>query len=65
MRAATLIAPVIAAERRLVAVERRIVGAPSRGLDVDFDDLARSIEVSEEEILDDLLYPSDHTAARR
>jgi hypothetical protein len=57
MRSATLLAPVTAAERHLVAVERRITAAPRRSIEIDFEELVRSLEISEEEILDDLRYP--------
>jgi hypothetical protein len=57
MRTATLLAPVSAAERRLIS-------APTRRLEINREDLIRSIEISEDEILDDLLYPADHRAVR-
>jgi hypothetical protein len=57
MRTATLFAPVIAAEKRLVSL-------PGRRFEVDRKELSRSIEISEDEILDDLLYPADRRAVR-
>jgi hypothetical protein len=50
MRAISLIAPALLAETRYV--------------EVDPQQVARSIRVSDEEILDDLLYPADHGAVR-
>jgi hypothetical protein len=46
MRLASLIAPALLAETRYVEV------VPEQ--------IARSVRVTEEEILDDLLYPADH-----
>lgn len=51
MRAISLIAPALLAETRYV--------------DLDPQQIARSIRVSDEEILDDLLYPADHTAVQK
>jgi hypothetical protein len=51
MRAISLIAPALLAETRYV--------------DLDPQQIARSIRVSDEEILDDLLYPADHTTVRK
>jgi hypothetical protein len=48
MRAISLIAPALLAETRYVEL------VPEQ--------IARSVRVSEEEILDDLLYPADHNA---
>jgi hypothetical protein len=50
MRAISLIAPALLAETRYVEL------VPEQ--------IARSVRVSEEEILDDLLYPADHNAVR-
>jgi hypothetical protein len=50
MRAISLIAPALLAETNYVQL------IPEQ--------IARSVQVSEEEILDDLLYPADHTAPR-
>jgi hypothetical protein len=58
MRPMTLLAPVIEAERRVIANERQ-------RFELDVDALTDGFEVSEEEILDDLLYPADHRAPRR
>jgi hypothetical protein len=54
----TLLAPVIEAERRVIANERQ-------RFELDVDALTDGFEVSEEEILDDLLYPADHRAPTR
>jgi phosphohistidine phosphatase SixA len=62
MRTATLLAPVIAAEKRLLSAPRRVLPAPSRRLEIDWEHLIRSVEISDDEILDDLLYPADHRA---
>jgi hypothetical protein len=51
MRAISVIAPTLLAETRYV--------------ELDPQQIARSIQVSHEEILDDLLYPADHNAVRR
>jgi hypothetical protein len=51
MRAISLIAPALLAETRYV--------------DLVPEQIARSVRVSEEEILDDLLYPADHSAVRK
>jgi hypothetical protein len=51
MRAISLIAPALLAETRYVEL------VPEQ--------IARSVRVSEEEILDDLLYPGDHSAVRK
>jgi hypothetical protein len=48
MRAISLIAPALLAETRYVEL------VPEQ--------IARSVRISEEEILDDLLYPADHSA---
>jgi hypothetical protein len=50
MRALSLLAPALEVERRY--------------LEVDEMELIGSFEITEEEILDDLLYPADHRAAR-
>jgi len=57
MRTATLFAPVSAAEKRLVS-------APRRRFEIDREELLRSIAITDDEILDDLLYPADHRAVR-
>jgi len=44
--------------RPVIAVERRVTAAPGRRLGVSSQDLVDSVEISEAEILDDLLYPS-------
>jgi hypothetical protein len=51
MRAISLIAPALLAETRYV--------------DLIPEQIARSVRVSEEEILDDLLYPADHSAVSK
>jgi hypothetical protein len=62
LRTATLFAPVIAAEKRLVSAPKRFLSAPTSPFEINRADLIPSVEISEEEILDDLLYPSDHRA---
>jgi chromosome condensin MukBEF MukE localization factor len=51
MRAISLIAPALLAETRYVEL------VPEQ--------IARSVRISEDEILDDLLYPADHSAVRK
>jgi hypothetical protein len=51
MRAISLIAPALLAETRYVEL------VPEQ--------IVRSVRISEEEILDDLLYPADHSAVRK
>jgi hypothetical protein len=58
MRPTTLLAPVIEVERRVIAAERQRFA-------IAVDELTGGFEISEEEILDDLLYPSDHLAPQR
>ena len=64
MRTATLLAPVIAAEKRLISAPRLVLPPPRRRLEIDRQELIRSVEISDDEILDDLLYPADHRAVR-
>ena len=49
--------------RPVIAVERRVTAAPGRRLGVSSQDLVDSVEISEAEILDDLLYPSRRPGA--
>jgi hypothetical protein len=49
MRAQALLAPAAAVEKRY--------------LELDEEELIGSVEITQEEILDDLLFPSDHRAA--
>jgi hypothetical protein len=65
MRAATLLAPVIEAEKRLISAPGRVLPFPGRRFEIDHEELARSVEISDEEILDDLLYPADHHSLSR
>jgi hypothetical protein len=58
MRPTTLLSPLIAAERRVIAAEKR-------HLEIDPGELADAFEIDEEEILDDLQYPADHRAMQR
>jgi hypothetical protein len=58
MRAATLLSPLAAAPRGAFA-------APRRRLEIRPEELIGAVEISEEEILDDLLYPADRSAPRR
>ena len=51
MRFISLIAPALLAETRYV--------------EINGEQIARSVRVTEEEILDDLLYPADHRAIER
>jgi hypothetical protein len=50
MRAEALLAPAVAVEKRY--------------LELDEEELIASFEITQEEILDDLLYPADHRAAQ-
>lgn len=60
MRAANLISSALAAEKRLFS---RNGSRPAAHLEIDQKALARSIEISEQEILDDLMYPADRRSA--
>lgn len=64
MRTATLFAPVIAAEKRLISAPKRVLPSSRRHLEIDPEALIPPVEISEDEILDDLLYPADHRALR-
>jgi hypothetical protein len=64
MRTARLLAPVSAAEKRLFSAPRRILAAPRRRHEINREDLIRFVEIREDEILDDLLYPADHRVVR-
>jgi hypothetical protein len=64
MRTARLLAPVSAAEKRLISAPRRILPARRGRHEINWEDLIRSVELSEDEILDDLLYPADHRVVR-
>jgi hypothetical protein len=64
MRTGTLSAPVIGTQRRLTSPPRRVLPAPGRRFELDREELIRSIEITDDEILDDLLYPADHRAVR-
>lgn len=52
-----------ARRKRLTSPVQSVVPAPSR-FEIDREELIQSIEISEDEILDDLLYPADHRAVR-
>jgi hypothetical protein len=52
-----------ARQKRLTSPGQSLVPAPSR-FEIDLEELIHSIEISEDEILADLLYPEDHRAVR-
>ena len=64
MRTARLLAPVGVGEKRLLSAPRRILPPPRRRHEINRENLIRSVEISEDEILDDLLYPADHRVVR-
>jgi hypothetical protein len=45
-----------------VRVPLRLISSQESRFEIDSGELARSVEITEEEILDDLLYPADHRA---
>jgi phosphohistidine phosphatase SixA len=64
MPTARLLAPAGAAEKRLISAPRRILPAPRSRHEITREELIRFVEISEDEILDDLLYPADHRVVR-
>jgi hypothetical protein len=58
----SLFAPIVAAERRLISAPTRALPIARRRFELNWEDLIRSVEISDEEVLDDLLYPADHRA---
>ncbi len=65
MRAATLINPVIAFERHLISRTQRVGRTDREPFAIDREALIRSVEITDEEILDDLLYPAGDRIDRR
>jgi hypothetical protein len=63
MRTASLFAADRAAAKPLSPAPGHVIPAPGR-LELNPEELIRSLEISDDEILDDLLYPADHRAAR-